>query len=64
MIVVRFLLSRWVLSFVGVAILGLLVWLFAPLLESFEGWLPRLIVVSVLLLVWAATNLLLDWLSV
>ena len=61
MIVVRFLLSRWVLSFVGVAILGLLVWLFAPLLESFEGWLPRLIVVSVLLLVWAATNLLLDW---
>ena len=61
MIIVRFLLSRWVLSFVGVAILGLLVWLFAPLLESFEGWLPRLIVVLVLALIWAATNLLLDW---
>ena len=27
----RFLLSRWVLSFVGVAILAVLVWLFGPL---------------------------------
>jgi type VI secretion system protein ImpL len=57
---VRILLSRWVLSFVGVALLGLLVWLFGPLLTAFEDWLPRLAVVLVLLLIWAGVNLLLD----
>lgn len=56
----RILASRWVLSFIGVAILGLLVWFFGPLIEMFEGWLPRLVVVVVMLLVWAITNLLLD----
>jgi type VI secretion system protein ImpL len=58
--VLRILASRWVLSFIGVAILGLLVWFFGPLIEMFEGWLPRLVVVVVMLLVWAITNLLLD----
>ena len=33
----RFLLSRWVLSFVGIAILAVLVWLFGPLIPSFEA---------------------------
>jgi type VI secretion system protein ImpL len=56
----RILTSRWVLSFVGVAILGLLVWFFGPLIESFEGWLPRLVVVVIMLLVWGISNLLLD----
>ncbi len=56
----RFLLSRWVLSFVGIAILALLVWLFGPLLPSFESWVPRLAVVVGLLLTWATSNLLLD----
>jgi type VI secretion system protein ImpL len=56
----RFLLSRWVLSFVGIAILALLVWLFGPLLPSFEDWVPRLAVVVGLLLTWATSNLLLD----
>ena len=41
----RFLLSRWVLSFVGIAILAVLVWLFGPLIPSFESWVPRLAVV-------------------
>src|SRR6185369_10050899 len=58
--VLRILTSRWLLSFVGVAILALLVWFFGPLIELFEGWLPRLVVVLVLLLVWVASNLLLD----
>jgi type VI secretion system protein ImpL len=56
----RFLLSRWVLSFVGIAILAVLVWLFGPLLPSFEDWVPRLSVVVGLLLVWATSNLSLD----
>ena len=56
----RFLLSRWVLSFVGIAILAALVWLFGPLLPSFEDWVPRLAVVIGLLLVWATSNLSLD----
>jgi type VI secretion system protein ImpL len=56
----RFLLSRWVLSFVGIAILAALVWLFGPLLPSFEDWVPRLSVVIGLLLVWATSNLSLD----
>ena len=56
----RFLLSRWVLSFVGIAILALLVWLFGPLIPSFESWVPRLAVVIGLLLTWATSNLSLD----
>ena len=56
----RFLLSRWVLSFVGIAILAVLVWLFGPLIPSFESWVPRLAVVIGLLLIWATSNLSLD----
>src|SRR5262245_41143266 len=56
----RFLLSRWVLSFVGVAILAVLVWLFGPLVEFLEGWVARLAVVLALLIIWAGTNLILD----
>jgi type VI secretion system protein ImpL len=56
----RFLISRWVLSFVGVAILALLVWFFGPLLAVLEGWPARLAVVLALLVIWAATNLTLD----
>ena len=59
--ILRVLLSRWVVSFVGVALLALLVWLFGPLLAAFEPWLPRLLIVLALLTVWAVTNLLLDW---
>ncbi len=56
----RLLASRWVLSFVGVAIVALLVWFFGPLLPSLEGWMARLAVVLGLLVVWAAANLVLD----
>jgi len=58
--VLRFLGSRWVLSFVGVAILALLVWFFGPLFEFLEGWVARLAIVLALLVIWAITNLILD----
>ena len=56
----RLLTSRWSLSLVGTAILALLVWFFAPLVEALEGWLPRLAIVLALLSIWLASNLLLD----
>ena len=58
--VLRFLVSRWVLSFVGVAILAALVWLFGPLLEPLEGWIPRAAIIAGLVLLWAVVNLALD----
>ena len=58
--VVRMLLSRWVLSFVGIALLGALVWLFGPLLAAFEEWWPRAAVIAALVLIWLVVNLLLD----
>src|SRR5215475_1883977 len=58
--VLRFLGSRWVLSFLGVAILALLVWFFGPLFEFLEGWVARLAIVVALFVIWAITNLILD----
>jgi type VI secretion system protein ImpL len=60
MIVLRFLISRWVLSFIGVAILAALVWFFGPLVEMLEGWVPRAAIIVGLVLIWAVVNLLLD----
>lgn len=57
----RFLLSRWALSLLGCAVLGLLVWFFLPLIEPLSWWLIRLGIIIALLLVWACVNLLLDW---
>jgi type VI secretion system protein ImpL len=59
----RILLSRWVLGFVGVALLGSLVWLLGPLLPALENALPRAAVVAAMLLVWAVANAALDWRS-
>ncbi len=58
--VLRVILSRWTLSFVGVALLALLVWLFGPLLSPLEDWPPRLLIVALLLSAWAGANFLLD----
>ena len=60
MAVLRFFVSRWFLTFIGVALLSWLVWYFGPLLAFFEGWLPRVIAVGVMVLIWAVVNLLLD----
>ena len=52
--------SRWALSFIGVALLAVLVWFFGPLLTPLESWLARLAIIAAMLLVWAGANLLLD----
>src|SRR6202041_2395712 len=58
--VLRLLLSRWTVSFVGVALLAWLVWVFGPLQPALETWEIRLAVVVVMLLIWAVANLLLE----
>ena len=60
MAILRVLLSRWLLSLVGAAILAALAWEFGPLLPALESWVPRLGIALGLLLVWAVANLLLD----
>jgi type VI secretion system protein ImpL len=54
------LLSRWFLSFIGTALLGILVWFFGPLLLLLESWLVRLVIILVMFAVWAGVNVLLD----
>ncbi|WP_458096278.1 type VI secretion system membrane subunit TssM [Roseomonas sp. WA12] len=49
---------RWILSFVGVALLALIVWFFGPLLSLLEDWIPRLVIVLLMFTAWAVTNLL------
>ncbi len=55
-----FLRSRWLLSFIGVALIGALVWWFGPFAAVLEGWVARAVVIAVLLLVWAGANAWLD----
>jgi type VI secretion system protein ImpL len=58
--VVRALLSRWTVSFIGTVLLGWLVWVFGPLQPALETWEIRLAIVVVMLLVWAVANLLVE----
>ena len=53
--------SRWVLSFVGTALLATLVWFFGPFLASLESWGVRLAIAGAMLALWAGINLLLDF---
>ena len=57
----RRLLSRWLLSFIGTALLAGLLWLFGPLWPPLEPVLPRVVAVQTLLVLWAALNALGDW---
>jgi type VI secretion system protein ImpL len=52
--------SRWLLSLVGTALLAVLVWFFGPFLAFLEGWGTRLAIVLAMLAAWAGINLLLD----
>jgi type VI secretion system protein ImpL len=54
-----FLLSRWVLSFVFVAILASVVWYFAPFIPALAGFVPRAGIIIALFAVWLVINLLL-----
>jgi type VI secretion system protein ImpL len=58
--VVRALLSRWTISFIGTVLLAWLVWVFGPLQPALETWEIRLAIVVVMLLVWAVANLLVE----
>ena len=58
--VLRFLGSRWFLTFVGIAVLGVLVWLFGPFLSLLEDWQPRAIVIAAMVLLWGGLNFWLD----
>jgi type VI secretion system protein ImpL len=55
--------SRWFLSFVGTALLAVLVWFFGPLVALLESSLVRLAIVGVMVVVWAVVNLLLNLLK-
>ena len=58
--VLRFLGSRWFLTFIGVLLIGLLIWFFGPFLAFLEPWLPRAIIIAVLVLIWGGVNFWLD----
>ncbi|MBN8888979.1 MAG: type VI secretion system membrane subunit TssM, partial [Rhodospirillales bacterium] len=59
--VLGFLGSRWFLSFIGVALVAALVWVFGPFLPALEGWVARAVVVAVLLLLWFGINFWISW---
>jgi type VI secretion system protein ImpL len=44
--VLAFLISRWFLSFIGTALLALVLWFFGPFLSWLEDWPIRLVIVS------------------
>ena len=56
-----FLLSRWFLSFIGVALLAVLVWVFGPLLPVLQSVIIRAAIVAVILLLWLGINLFVSW---
>lgn len=57
----KILFSRWLLSFLGTALLAAMVWVFGPFLSTLEPWLPRAAVIVVLFAIWGAANLFIDW---
>ena len=55
------LMGRWVLSFVGTALLAGMLWLFGPLWPPLEPVLPRVVAVQSLFVLWAVGNAGADW---
>ncbi len=55
-----FFISRWFLSFIGVAVLAALLWFFGPFLAALAGVVVRLAIILLMLLVWLGVNLWLD----
>ncbi|HVC60414.1 MAG TPA: type VI secretion system membrane subunit TssM [Acetobacteraceae bacterium] len=56
----RFLGSRWFLSFIGVVLLSLLLWWFGPFLSFLGSWIVRGAVIAAMLLIWLGVNFWLD----
>jgi type VI secretion system protein ImpL len=52
--------SRWLITFLGTALLAVLVWFFGPLLAVLDGWAVRLAIIAAMLVLWAGINLALD----
>ena len=52
-----FFLSRWFVTFVGTALLAVLVWYFGPFWPVLEDWSIRLAIIFAMLLLWAGLNL-------
>src|SRR5215218_4857629 len=59
--VLTFLVARWFLTFVGTALLAVLLWFFGPFLAPLESWAVRLALIAAMLAIWVGANLLLDW---
>src|SRR5216684_3500982 len=59
--VLAFLVARWVLTFIGTALLAVLLWFFGPFLAALEDWAVRLVLILLMFAIWASVNLLLDW---
>ena len=55
-----FLVSRWLVSFVGTAVLAAIVWFFGPFWAALNGWGIRLAIIVAMLALWAGINLALD----
>ncbi len=58
--ILRFLGSRWFLTFIGVVLLSLLIWWFGPFLSFLESWITRAAVIAVMVLIWLGVNFWLD----
>jgi type VI secretion system protein ImpL len=58
--VLALLLSRWVLSLVGTALLAAILWFLGPLLAALAPVAVRAGIIVVMLLAWAGANLLID----
>ncbi|MGD9614996.1 MAG: type VI secretion system membrane subunit TssM [Alphaproteobacteria bacterium] len=54
------LVARWSLTFVGTALLAVLLWFFGPFLAPLESWAVRLGLIALMFAVWLSANLLLD----
>ncbi len=59
--VLAFLVARWVLTFIGTALLAAILWVFGPFLAALEGLTVRLVLIVVMFTVWAGLNLFVDW---
>ena len=51
--------SRWLVTFIGTALLALLVWFFGPFLPVLEDWYIRRAIVIAMFVLWAGFNLIL-----
>ena len=58
--IVRVLTSRWVLTGLGLAAAGAMIWLYGPFLSVLEGSMPRVAAMALMCFVWAGGNAAID----